>query len=104
MPETFSRDAFADVVGSTFQLPAPDDKILALDLIEVSEVRRSSFQESFDITFLLQEGYNAPQGVYDLSHEKLGPMQLLLVPIGIEDGRLKLEAVFNLLINEKADG
>ena len=103
MLETFNRDAFAEAVGSKFHLPAPDDKILDLELVEVSEVKRGTVQESFSVTFLLQDGFNAPQGVYDMSHETLGAMQLFLVPIGIENGRLKLEAVFNLVIKEEAD-
>ena len=98
MVETFDRDAFAEVLGSNFRIPAAEGKVLDLELIEVSELRRTQFQESFHITFLLPAGYNAPQGLYDMSHETLGAMQLFLVPIGIEDGRLKLEAVFNLLV------
>lgn len=102
MPETFNRDAFAEVLGSSFKLPAAEDKILDLELVEVSDVRSGNYQESFSIVFRLQEGYSAPQGLYDMSHEKLGAMQLFLVPIGLDDGRLRLEAVFNLLVTEKS--
>ena len=103
MVETFKRDAFAEVVGSNFRIPAAEGQVLDLELVEVSESKRSQFQESFHITFLLQKGYSAPQGLYDMSHEKLGPMQLLLVPIGMKDDRLELEAVFNLLLQPETD-
>jgi hypothetical protein len=96
--EIFNRNEFAELIGSNFQLPAPNDEVLELELAEVSELRKRRGQESFSVIFLLQEGYTAAQGLYDMSHEKLGAMQLFLVPVGVENGRIQLEAVFSSLV------
>jgi hypothetical protein len=100
MTETFKRDAFAEVLGTFFKLPAAEGMVLDLELVEVSESKSHAFQETFSLLFKLPPGYEAPQGLYEMSHEKLGTMHLFLVPIGIEDDRLRLEAIFNLVAKE----
>ena len=101
MTETFKRDAFAEVLGTSFKLPAAGGEILDLELVEVSESKKRPFQETFSLVFKLPQGYDAPQGLYEMSHEKLGSMHLFLVPIGVDENRLRLEAVFNLVSKEK---
>lgn len=100
MLEVFNRDEFAELIGSTFHMLAPNNEVFDLELSEVSELRKRRGQESFSIIFLLQEGYSASQGLCDLSHEKLGAMQLFIVPVGLENGRLQLEAIFSSLVKD----
>lgn len=100
MSAAFNRDSFAAVIGSSFTLASGDGKTLDLDLIEVTELQQSKYQESFSIVFLLPAPYRAEQGLYTLVHESLGEMELFLVPVGLDGQRLKLEAVFNLLREE----
>ena len=103
MSEVFKRDAFADVVGTFFTLSTGEHTV-DIELVEVGALKKRAFQESFSAVFLLPHPYKAEQGLYDLSHETLGTMQLLLVPIGMDKDRLKLEAVFNFVVEDDAGG
>lgn len=93
----FDRDKFAEVLGTSFVLKAADGKAMTIELVEVSEAKERPHQLSFAIVFLTPEASIVEQGLYDLEHETLGAMQLFLVPIGMSDGRMRLESVFNML-------
>ena len=97
----FNRDRFAEVVGSKFSLTAGDVTI-DLELIEVSKLRETPHQVGFSLLFLAPKGYSIQQSLYDLEHETLGAMQLFLVPVAVENERMQLEAVFNLLRSKDA--
>jgi hypothetical protein len=93
----FDRDKFAEVIGSRFVIKGPEGQTLDLELSEVSEIRERPHQQSFSVVFLGPESLAVDQGLYEVEHESLGTMHLFLVPIGIKDGRIILEAVFNTL-------
>jgi hypothetical protein len=98
MSDSFSHDRFAAARGSLFKLTAPNGTSIELELADVSQLKATESQESFSIVFLAPESYRVEQGLYDIDHPTMGPMQLFLVPVGLaDDGRLQLEAVFNLL-------
>ena len=97
MSDLFSRDRFAEALGSLFILTAAGEKSVDLELAEVSELKKTKTQQAFSILFLVAEPFKVEQGLYDLKHDTMGSMQLFLVPVGMKDGRLQLEAVFNLL-------
>jgi len=100
MLEVFERDRFAELIGTNFQTPAANGELIELELAEVSALRKRRGQQSFSVIFLLPEGYTADQQLYEMSHEKLGTMQLFLVPVGVENGRVQLEAIFSSLVKE----
>ena len=93
----FDRDRFAEVLGSSFVAKGAEGGTLALELTEVSELRERPRQISFSLVFLTPESAAIEQGLYDLEHEALEPMAIFLVPIGMEENRMKVEAVFNSL-------
>ena len=101
MTNEFDRDRFAAVSGSAFKLTA-NDVAIDLELVEVSEPREKPHQITFSLLFLAPEACAVNQGLYDLDHPTLGAMQLFLVPVGMENGRMQLEAVFNLLRSSEA--
>jgi len=41
-----------------------------------------------------------PQGIYGLSHERMGDFDLFLVPISREELGFRYEAVFNFQVNK----
>lgn len=94
---TFNRDMFVETKGSQFKLTAGGGQTVDIELIEISDLKESQYQQSFSLLFLLPETYTAEQGLFDIEHEQLGAMQLFLAPVGIDNGRLQMEAVFNLL-------
>jgi hypothetical protein len=97
----FDRDKFAEELGSSFTLQV-DNHGVDVELVEVSELKERPHQVSFSIVFLMRQSSAIDQGLYDLSHERLGEMQIFLVPIGMDGERLQLEAVFNFLPDDKA--
>jgi hypothetical protein len=98
-----SRDRFAEVLGSTFLLKAASGQTVGIELEEVSDVRQRPHQTSFSILFRIPENYSVEQGLYDLEHEVLGPIQLFLVPVLASPNVLRLEAVFNFLSSDEAE-
>lgn len=97
MSRVFDRVSFAGVLGSPFTLTAAGGQSVDVELTEVTELKETEHQRSFALLFSVPEPYQVEQGLYDLEHKALGSMQLFLVPVGLDNGRLKLEAVFNLL-------
>ena len=93
----FDRDKFAEFVGSSFVLKAAEDRSLDVELVEVTEMRERPHQRSFSIVFQTPEASYVEQGIYGLEREGIEPLQIFLVPIGMKDGRMLLEAVFNFL-------
>ena len=91
------RDKFAELIGKTFVLKGAEDQSVDVELVDVGEVQERPHQRSFSILFLTPQGSIVGQGLYELEHEGLETMQLFLVPVGIADGRIQLEAVFNFL-------
>jgi hypothetical protein len=91
------RDSFAGVLGSPFTLTAAGGQSVDVELTEVTELKETANQRSFALLFSVPEPYQVEQGLYDLDHKVLGSMQLFLVPVGMDNGRWKLEAVFNLV-------
>ena len=96
--EMIDRDGFAAEVGTGFTLKAGEHSV-EVKLVTVSELKERPSNRSFSLVFQVPDGYTVEQGLYDLDHERLGTLQLFLVPVG--DNRL--ESVFNLLI-EPAEG
>lgn len=93
----FDRDLFAKEVGSCFVLKGSEEQTVDLELAEVSELKERPHQASFALVFLTPKSSVVEQGLYDLQHERLGDMQVFLVPIGLTEERMQLEAVFNFL-------
>lgn len=100
---TFDRDRFAEEVGSSFTLKAADGQTLDLELVAVSELKERPYQVSFSAVFLTPASSAVDQGLYDLTHERMGEMEIFLVPIGMIEDRMKLEAVFNF-VRQEQDG
>jgi hypothetical protein len=52
-------------------------------------------QAPFSVTLLAPPGMSGKQGMYTLIHPTLGALSLFMVPIQPQDGRGRLELVFN---------
>ncbi len=72
---------------------------VSLELVRVAEAgprSRPEARQSFSLTFL---GPVSPQyliqHIYRLEHDQLGALEIFLVPLGPEQGRMKYEAIFN---------
>ena len=96
--DTVTFENFSPRLGEVFDLRAGDEgcQVVLQGAQEKSRyARNGQSRMPFSLVFLGPEGVSFQQGTYALEHEKIGVLELFLVPVGIEQGRMQLEAVFN---------
>lgn len=98
MPETFTIEMFAGHENSKFQMHYGDSQTAELDLVSVTDVGSSERQKQFSLVFLGPLEAPISQGVYRLDHDKLGALDLFLVPISRDNKGVRYEAIFNRMI------
>ncbi|MFZ2403624.1 MAG: hypothetical protein WAW41_00695 [Methylobacter sp.] len=89
---------FSPHVGKAFRLCADNGECQVL-LKETRDAKRYARNEQvrapFSLLFAGPSGMSFQQGAYTLNREGLGEIPIFLVPVGIEEGAVQLEAVFN---------
>ncbi len=104
MIERYSREMFADSLNTTFKVVDEPSDPIDLELTQVSERRATARQEVFSILFRGPADRMMPQQIHRLKHDRLGELDLFLVPIGKDRAGVYYEAVFNLLIPSPDEG
>ncbi len=73
--------------------------ILEVELIEVAEYSEKwagpSKRRPFSILFRAPKDTNLPQSIYNVEHDKMGTLELFLVPIMPDEKGSLYESVFN---------
>lgn len=96
--EELKEELFAQYLKTKFQVVLNDQRI-ELELVRVegdkSSMEKIEGVERFALYFLGPAGVYLPQSTYRMEHEALGPMEIFIVPVGIEDKRYQYEAIFN---------
>lgn len=90
-----TKDEFASAVNSSFKAVHSGGSTTDLLLLKFEDVVTNSVQETYTLLFRAPEDAVASQGIYRLEHEKLGSMDVFLVPIKQDAEGLYYEAVFN---------
>src|SRR5262249_48177628 len=92
---------FTAYLHQTFSIRLESVEPIALELAEVAELGSAAAEPGagrrpFSLVFLgpVSRQYLL-QRIYRLEHEQLGELDLFLVPLGPEGGRMRYEAVFN---------
>jgi len=98
MSELPGRDEFAGCLHTRFNVANVLPDGLELELDEVSELRVGYRQQSFSAVFSGPADQTLPQHIYRLKHDRLGLLDLFLVPIARKGESILYEAVFNRLI------
>lgn len=96
MSELPDREEFAGARGEPFEMVV-DDRRVPLVLAELASLGdRSTIgkREPFSLLFHAPVDALYPQRIYTLEHERLGTMDLFLVPLGPEGDAMRYEAVF----------
>ena len=90
-----------DLLGNTFRIEYGAEAALEVELIEATGLRsrpprpgQPPRREPFSIVFRGPKTIVLPQRMYKISHEKFGPLDLFIVPIGPDDTGMCYEAVF----------
>jgi hypothetical protein len=100
MLETFNHEIFAAQLNTKFALAdAPEP--FELELVEATAPTATATQTFFSLFFRGRGDKPLPQGTYRMTHERLGEMEIFLVPTALDGDGFKYEAVFNLLNEAK---
>jgi hypothetical protein len=103
IPLRLGPELFAPVVGSEFQLRAPDGRTLPVVLTKLTEANRDLNTTQFSLLFRVPAGGPTQQAVYTLEQERVGSVQLLLVPVAQLDDGLLFEAAIALLGRQETE-
>lgn len=98
MSKNLSSRVFSEHLHSSFQVRVPGAAPLSLELIEVSEKSESPQVEQFSLIFRGLLAPHLPQGMYAFEHEKLGTIDLFVVPLGPDSKGMTYQVVFNRLL------
>ena len=97
MLQDVTADTFSEVLNTRFRLTLAESDVLELELTKVEDLGTSAKQERFSLIFRGPTDRALWQGTYSLEHDKLGTLDLFIVPIGREDEGMVYEAAFNRL-------
>lgn len=96
MSEKLNSRIFAEHLRSTFLVLVPGTAApVPLELFEVTEKDQSPKMEQFFLIFRGPIAPQFPQGIYTMEHEKLGKLDLFLVPVGPDEAGMCYQVVFN---------
>lgn len=97
--EELDGSDFRPYLNTTFTIQLEGLHPIPLDLVNVTETGSKPWPEArqpFTLTFLgpVSKQYLL-QHIYALDHPTMGRLELFLVPLGPEAGRMRYEAVFS---------
>jgi hypothetical protein len=97
MLSELTHETFGKELGSPFQLNWGAAAPLRLELVAATEFARASVgtrRTPFSLLFRGPRQPVLPQKTYPLEHDRLGRLEIFLVPIGPEGEAMRYEAVF----------
>ena len=90
---------FLPYLNQSFRIGGEDMTPIDLELVRVTEVgepHEPGSRTPFSLLFLGPvSNLYLRQHIYRLEHEALGSLEIFLVPLGPERGRMRYEAIFN---------
>jgi hypothetical protein len=92
-----TSQTFAEQLNTKFMIESGPSDAEEMELIEATEKPSPARQEQFSLVFRAPSHTVPNQGQYTMKHEKLGVLELFLVPVGKDDKGLYYEAFFNRL-------
>lgn len=99
MSEAATHGDFEKNLATAFRIAPDSREPMELTLSQVSELRTSPGQENFSIVFRGPADRLLSQGTYTLAHDRLGELDIFIVPVARDEQGISYEAVFNRLIS-----
>lgn len=97
-----TSETFAELLGTKFILRDAQGSAFESELIHVDQLklkrtdaRPSTFRNPFSLVFRMPAGCHLAQATCHIEHQQLGQFELFLVPIGLPQDELNVEAVFS---------
>jgi hypothetical protein len=107
MAAELTQEEFSRHLKTKFRINAETPQPVELELSEVLSYRPEPNEqrgmERFSAIFSGPPDVFLSQGVYPLTHEQMGDLQLFLVPLGRDERGFNYEAVFNYFKEEVKD-
>ena len=97
MEDNLTHENFSQNLNTTFCISHEDQHLIEVELVEVSPFRVTPRQEIFSILFRGPHEPQLLQYLFTLEHERMGRMELFLVPVSKDEQGMYYEAVFNRL-------
>ena len=96
MSDLPDQQAFAEARGEPFEMVVDDARVplVLADVTSLGESASVGTRDPFSLVFHAPAEALHPQRIYRLEHERLGAMDLFLVPLGPEGDAMRYEAVF----------
>jgi len=98
MSNNWTHALFTENLNTTFALQHPHWGNVTVELVAVSDLRETPRQRMFSLVFRGDLEQPLEQGLFSMTHEKMGTESLFLVPIAREADGFRYEAVFNNLV------
>lgn len=102
MFDQIKYEDFAAVKNTKFTVLGFDEPY-EIELSDVSENKTRNNYEMFSLFFSSPKEYFLPQQVYKLTHQKIGEGEIFIVPVEQTENGYLYQAVFNRLLETKAD-
>ncbi|HYP25938.1 MAG TPA: hypothetical protein VE262_04390 [Blastocatellia bacterium] len=100
MTELMKMGDFAPHLNTKFVMHLGESETRELELTDARQITLTDEQDEFALLFLGPDDSPPAQGIYKLSHEAMGSLEIFLVPIRKDQNGVTYEAVFNLLPKE----
>jgi len=97
MLQDLTPDSLEEHLGTPFRVRVEPERSLDLVLYQIArhEKHPGPRIEPFSAFFRGPREVILPQAIYSLEHERLGALEIFLVPIGPDSQGMGYEAVFN---------
>ena len=99
MEDSLTFQEFSQNLNTKFQTRVDETQQLELELAEISQLKQTSRNEEFAVVFRGPKEIFLGQGMRALEHEKLGKLELFIVPIREDEKGYYYEAVFNRFLD-----
>lgn len=99
MLEVLSVSEFADCVGTRFRVHAAAAQVWDLELTEATSLgsaagRTPTNRDPFSLIFRGALQPILPQQIYKFEHDRLGTLEMFIVPIGPDNQGMRYQAIF----------
>jgi hypothetical protein len=97
MLQDLTPGSFEEHLGSRFHIHAGDGRSVEAELYQVArhEEHDGPRKQPFSLFLRGPRDIVLPQQIYRVEHERMGTMEIFLVPVGPDEQGMRYEAVFN---------
>ncbi len=100
MSHDFTLKMFSEQLNTKFRLHYAPSKSAEMELVKVKDLGSTPRHTQFSCLFLAPPEVPIFQSIFKVEHDRLGSLELFLVPVGKDAAGLQYEAIFNRFHDE----